>query len=138
MQRSMQLKISQKEPSHSGEPDRECVVPDIEKNMEECKDQLRKEDSDKMRENIAMLTENWPRSLRRHQSQSRRQHVKCRSRHSSCLKLGWFWQQQQTGHIRTRLSFGVSSAPRNVSVPNGEHLIISIPGDSLFTLITCI
>ena len=49
----MQLKISQKGPSRSGEPDRECVVLDIEKNTEECKDQLPKEDPDKMREDIA-------------------------------------------------------------------------------------
>ena len=58
--------------------------------------------------------------------------MKCRSRHSSCLKLGWFWQQRQTGHIRTRLSFGVSSAPRNVSVLNGEHLIIGIPQATVY------
>ena len=51
----MQLKISQKVPSHSGQPDRECVVPDTGKNMEECKDQLPKEDPDKIREDIAKL-----------------------------------------------------------------------------------
>ena len=51
----------------------ESVVPYIEKNMEECKDQLLKEDPDKMRENIATLRENWPRRMKSHQSQSRRQ-----------------------------------------------------------------
>ena len=42
-------------PSHSGRPGRECVVPDTGKNMEECKDQLPKEDPDKIREDIAKL-----------------------------------------------------------------------------------
>ena len=136
MRRSVQLKISQKVPSHSGQPDRECVVPDTGRNMEECKDQLPKEDPDKTREDIVKLIweKSWPRRMRRHQSQSRKQQEKCRSCRSSCLKLGWFWQQQQTDHIHRQLSFGVPSAPRNVSVPKREHLIIGIPQVTVYLL----
>ena len=52
----MQLKISQKVASRSGVPDREFVVPDAGKNMEECKEPPKK-DPDKIREDIVKLKE---------------------------------------------------------------------------------